>query len=185
MFLHPLGDDAGLGPLEPWHAEEFADAVDRARENLKPWIPFAHRVVDVDTARELLQTFADAHAADTRHNYGIWVGGRLVGGAMFVAFDTKSGICELGVWLSTEAEGRGLVTKASRYLIDWAIRERGIARVEWHASPANVRSKAVARRLGMTYEGLTRSSFLLAGKRQDTEIWSILASEWMGDPTDE
>jgi RimJ/RimL family protein N-acetyltransferase len=185
MFLHPLDESAGLGPLEPWHAPEFADAVDRARENLKPWIPFAHRVVDVDTARELLQTFADAHAADTRHNYGIWVDGRLVGGAMFVAFDTRSGVCELGVWLSPEAEGRGLVTKASRYLIDWAIRERGMARVEWHAGPGNERSKAVAQRLGMTYEGITRSSFVLAGVRQDTEIWSMLAHEWTADAADE
>ena len=27
MFLYPLADGAGLGPLEPWQAEEFAEAV--------------------------------------------------------------------------------------------------------------------------------------------------------------
>src|SRR6185436_20082383 len=135
MFLHQLGEGAGLGPLEPWHAEEFAATVDRAREHLKPWIPFSHRVVDTDTARDFLQGFAEAHAADTRHNFGIWLDGRLVGGAMFVSFDAKLGLSELGVWLSPEAEGRGLITQASRCLIDWAIRERGMARVEWHVSP--------------------------------------------------
>jgi RimJ/RimL family protein N-acetyltransferase len=30
----------------------------------------------------------------------------------------------------------------------------------------------------MTYEGTRRSDFVLNGERHDSEIWSILASEW-------
>ena len=47
-----------------------------------------------------------------------------------------------------------------------------------HADPANVRSAAVAERLGMTREGTLRSSFVVNGTRHDTEIWAILSSEW-------
>ena len=53
VFLFQLGDGAGLGPLEPWHAEEFAAAVDHARDHLAPWIPFAHTVTDVEKANDL------------------------------------------------------------------------------------------------------------------------------------
>jgi RimJ/RimL family protein N-acetyltransferase len=63
-------------------------------------------------------------------------------------------------------------------MIDWAFRVRGMARVEWHNDPENVRSAAVAKRLGMTREGVLRSSFVLGGTRHDTEIWAILSSEW-------
>jgi ribosomal-protein-serine acetyltransferase len=178
MFSAPLADGAVLGPLEPWHAEEFADAVESAREHLKPWIPFAHRVVDADTARAFLQRFAGDHARDARHIYGIWSDGRLVGGTLFPSFDTKTQVCEIGVWLAPEAQGRGLITRAARLLADWAVRERGMIRVEWLTSTANERSKAVAQRLGMTLEGVTRSSYVLAGERQDMEIWSVLANEW-------
>jgi ribosomal-protein-serine acetyltransferase len=179
VFLYPLGDDAGLGMLEPWHAEQFAAAVDQARAYLAPWVPFAHSVTDVDSARVLLQRLADRHAGDTAHLYGIWQDGQLIGGAVFPQFDTGTGICELGVWLVPRVAGRGLITKAARYLLDWAIRIRGMSRVEWHTNPENERSKAVARRLGMTCEGVLRSAFVLAGKREDVEIWSILAHEWL------
>jgi RimJ/RimL family protein N-acetyltransferase len=178
IILYPVGHGAGLGSLEPWHAEHFAAAVDHAREFLTPWIPFAHTVTDVKTAREFLQRFADGHAADALHIHGIWMDGRLVGGALFPRFDTRTGVCELGVWLTPTVESRGLITKAAGYLVDWAIRERSMSRVEWHNEPSNERSKAVAQRLGMTFEGIRRSAHPVAQTRQDAQLWSLLADEW-------
>jgi SAM-dependent methyltransferase len=101
---------------------------------------------------------------------------------MFPTFDRRSGICEIGVWLSPQAQGRGLMTRAARHLIDWAIRERGMSRVEWHTDPRNDRSRSVARRLGLTFEGVRRSSHVVADERRDAEVWAVLAHEWMGAP---
>jgi RimJ/RimL family protein N-acetyltransferase len=178
VILYPVGHGAGLGPLEPWHAEDFAGLVERARDHLAPWIPFAHTITDVETARAFLQRFADGHAADTLHIHGIWMDGQLVGGSLFPRFDTRSGICELGVWLAPEVQGRGLITKTAGYLVDWAIRERGLSRLEWHNEPSNARSRAVAQRLGLTFEGIRRSAHPIAGIRQDEQVWSVLADEW-------
>ncbi|GAA3368135.1 hypothetical protein GCM10020367_05260 [Streptomyces sannanensis] len=36
----------------------------------------------------------------------------------------------------------------------------------------------VAKRLGMTRDGVLRESYPHCGVRQETEIWSVLASEW-------
>jgi RimJ/RimL family protein N-acetyltransferase len=179
MFFHPIGDDAVLGPLEPWHAEQFATAVECARSHLAPWIPFAHTVTDLDSAREFLQRFADEHAADTRHNFGIWVRGELVGGVLFPVFDVRTGVCEIGVWLVPSAQGRGLVTRAARSLVDWALRTRGMSRVAWRADPRNERSLAVARRLGLAFEGVLRSVHVVDGERQDMQVWSVIADEWV------
>jgi len=178
VLRHPLHDGAELGQLEPWHAEQFAAAVSHAREHLAPWIPFAHSVTDVASARDHLRRLAVRHAEDTCHNYGIWQGGRLVGGVVFPAFDAAARTCELGVWLVPEVQGRGLVTAACRYVLDWAFGERGMVRVEWHNDPRNEASRAVARRLGMTHEGTMRSAYVLGGARQDSEVWSVLADEW-------
>jgi RimJ/RimL family protein N-acetyltransferase len=180
MIVYALGDRAALGQLEPWHAEQFAAHIEQARDHLGPWIPFAHTVTDVDSARRFLQRFADDQARDSRRCYGIWLDDRLVGGVMFTKFDTSNGICRLGVWLASDAQGRGLITRSVRYLIDWAIRERGIYRVEWHTDPRNSRSRAIAERLGMTFEGVLRETHLVADQRQDEEVWSVLGSEWPG-----
>ena len=179
MFALQLDETAELRPLEPWRAEEFAAAVDKAREHLRPWIPFASRVVDVESARELLQRYAHKQAEDSGAMYGVWVDGVLSGGTMFRMFDASMNVCEIGVWLDPSVEGRGLIQKAVRHMIDYAVRVRGIKRVEWFCAPTNERSKAAAQRLGMTYEGTLRSSFAVNGNRQDSEVWSVLADDWL------
>ncbi len=92
--------------------------------------------------------------------------------------DVEQGTAEAGCWLEPSAVGKGLVTRAARVIIDWAVEERGIHRVEWIASAANEASIAVARRLGMTMDGVLRESRLYRGKRRDLEVWSVLAPEW-------
>jgi len=179
MYAISLGDDgAELRPLESWHAEEFLAHLDRGREFVQQYIPFGSRAVDTDSARGLLQSYAEKKAADTGSLHGVWLDGKLVGGVLFRIFDAEQGTCEVGCWLEPAAAGRGLVTRAARVLIDWAVFERGIHRVEWYAATANEPSVNVARRLGMSREGVLRESYLHRGVRQDTEVWSVLAGEW-------
>ncbi|GAA2931064.1 GNAT family protein [Streptomyces enissocaesilis] len=178
MFAIPLGDDAELRPLEPWRAEEYLAHMDRGRAYIGRYIGLAAAATDLGSARAFLQSYADKQAADTGRLYGIWREGTLVGGVLFRIFDAASGTCEVGCWLEESAVGRGLVTRAVRVLIDWAVDERGMHRVEWRVSSANTASVNVAKRLGMTRDGVLRENFPHRGVRHDTEIWSVLAREW-------
>lgn len=182
VFSIPLGNgsgyDAQLRTLEPWQAEEFFAHIERARATVDPWIPWASVSTDLDSARATLQRYADGQAADTKRLYGIWLDGALVGGTMFVSFDAESGVAEVGVWTEPAGEGRGLVTAAVRHLIDWAFTVRGMHRLEWRTTPANVRSSNAARRLGMQLDGVLRQEHPYRGVRHDTEVWSLLAEDW-------
>jgi ribosomal-protein-serine acetyltransferase len=177
VFSVDLADGAQLRPLEPWQAEEFLAHLDRARDTVDPWIPWATLSTDLRSARRTLQRYADMTARDEGRIYGIWLDGTLVGGCMFVSFDTKTGICEVGCWLEPAGTGRGLVTRAVGVLVDWAMRTRGMDRVEWHCRPDNVASSNVARRLGMRLEGTLRASFPYRGVRHDTQIWALVAGD--------
>jgi ribosomal-protein-serine acetyltransferase len=180
MLSLPLDDTARMRALEPWNAAEFAAFTERNREFLAPWLPWATSVVDPATARAFLGRYAERQAADAGRIYGIWDGPDLVGGTLFRVFDTASGVCELGVWLAPEATGRGLVTRAARHMIDWAVGERGMSKVEWLCAVDNLASRAVASRLGMTCEGTMRKAFPINGTRVDIQRWAILAEEWPG-----
>ncbi|WP_432824624.1 GNAT family N-acetyltransferase [Dactylosporangium sp. CA-092794] len=177
MFSVPLGGGAELRPLEPWQAEEFLAHIDRARANVDPWIPWAARSTDLASARVTLQRYADLAAADAGRLYGIWLDGTLVGGTMFVSFDVAAGVCEIGCWAEPAGQGRGLVTAAVRVLIDWALRTRGVHRVEWRCRPDNTASSSVARRVGMRRDGVLRGSYVHGGARYDSEVWSLLATD--------
>jgi RimJ/RimL family protein N-acetyltransferase len=181
VFAISLDGGAELRPLEPWQAEEFLAHIDRAREAVDPWIPWASRSTDLESARATLQGYADKQAADAGRLYGIWLDGTLVGGTMFVHFDAADGSCEIGCWLEPAGQGRGLVTQAARHLVDWAVRVRGIHRINWHTRPDNTASRNVAQRLGMRLEGVLRDEYLYDGVRYDTEVWSMLAPDWLSD----
>ncbi|WP_151774406.1 GNAT family N-acetyltransferase [Streptomyces abyssomicinicus] len=178
MFTIALDDHARLRPLEPWQAPEFLAHIDRARPLVDPWIPWASLTTDLASARSTLQRYADLSSSDSGRIYGIWLDGVLVGGVMFTRFDASSGVCEIGCWLEEAGQGRGLVTRACRTLIDWAFTERGMSRVEWWVASGNTRSIAAARRLGMTRDGVLRQRYPHRGVRHDSEVWSVLAQEW-------
>jgi RimJ/RimL family protein N-acetyltransferase len=179
VFAVDLTDDAQLRPLQPWQAGEFLEHMDRARCLVDPWIPWATKSTGLESARATLQDYADKQARDAGAIYGIWLKDTLVGGVMFVTFDAESGDCEIGCWLEPAGQGRGLVTLASRRLVDWAFGVRGMRRIEWRASPRNVRSTAVARRLGMTCEEVVPESVHYRGQWHDTEIWTLRAEDWV------
>jgi RimJ/RimL family protein N-acetyltransferase len=177
VFTLPLRDNATLEPLEPWQAAEFGAHLERAREHIRPWVGAGFVGEDV---RGTLERYAEGQAADRARLYGIRLDGVLVGGVMFVDFDASSGTCEIGCWLEPGAEGLGLVTAACRVLIEWAFTVRGMSRVEWRCRGDNVRSAAVAERLGMTLEGVLRKAWLNGGVRHDKQVWAILCGERVG-----
>jgi ribosomal-protein-serine acetyltransferase len=172
-----LAPGVELGPLEPWQAEEFAAHMDRAREHIRPWVGPSFVTDDVAGARATLQRYADGAARDGIRILGIRDHGVLVGGVMLVEFSAAAGVCELGCWLEPAAEGRGFITAACDVLLRWVFEERGLHRAEWRCRADNERSSAVARRLGMTLEGVLREAWQTGGVFHDKQVWSLLASE--------
>ncbi|MFI9550182.1 GNAT family N-acetyltransferase [Nonomuraea endophytica] len=164
MLTVPLTAGSELRSLDPWQAEEFLVHLDRARAHIAPWVSASFVAADLAEARAVLQRYADKRAADTGGIWGIWLEGTLVGGVMFVSFDTERGVCEVGCWLEPGAQGRGLITRAVERLVRWAVDERGIERIEWRTKAANARSISVAERLGLS--------------REDVELWSLRGEDW-------
>ncbi|WP_433549940.1 GNAT family N-acetyltransferase [Micromonospora zamorensis] len=187
MFALPLTEEVELRPLDPWLAEEFLANLDRAREHIQPWVSPTFVATDLPSARAVLQRYADRWASDSGGIWGLWWRGTLVGGVMLVSFDVTRGVCEVGCWVEPAAEGRGMVAPAVRRIVDWAVRERGIQRVEWRTNADNTRSKALARRLGLRLDGTLRQVSPGPRGRIDLEVWSVLADEWLagasGSPT--
>lgn len=177
MLSRALTPTAELRTLEPWQAEEFAGHLDRARDHISPWVSAAFVTEGVDDARATLERYADRTAHDGGRLYGIWNDGVLVGGVMFVSFDTKSGACEMGCWLEPGAEGQGLITAACKLLVDWAFTVRGMRRIEWQCRADNKRSAAVATRLGMTLEGVLREAIKVDGVYYGEQVWSLLSTD--------
>jgi ribosomal-protein-serine acetyltransferase len=175
-FSWPIDDEAAIRPFTVDDAEALFTLVDANRERLARWFPW----VDGSTGPDVQRAFIErciASETDLEGN-GIWVGGDLVGGiGMHVEVIANS--AEIGYWLDVRSEGRGLVTRGCALFIEHGFRQMGLHRIVIRAAVDNVRSRAVAERLGFTREGIGRESGRVGGGRYvDLVEYGLLDREW-------
>ncbi len=174
-----LGDGASIRLLVPEDALVVFETVDRNRERLRPWLGWVDRTLG---SGDTLAFIDLAIATQGREfAYGIYEGDSFVG-AIGLHTDPEHRSATIGYWIDEEHEGRGLVTKASRALIEVAFRDLAMHRVWLTADPTNTRSCAVAERLGLRLEGIRREDTYTDGLFRDTALYAVLEGEWpVGD----
>jgi ribosomal-protein-serine acetyltransferase len=87
-------------------------------------------------------------------------------------------VAEIGYWIRSRYEGRGLVTRACEALIDHAFDTIGLHRVVIRAGVENTRSRAIPERLGFTFEGIAREEGRGVGRFYDLAVYGLLDREW-------
>jgi len=103
--------------------------------------------------------------------------GVFLGLGVIPRIEREARTAQLGYVVVPEARGRGVATEALRLLTQFAFRELDLVRLELMIAVHNEPSKIVARRAGYTHEGTLRSAYFKQGRREDTEIWSRLATD--------
>ena len=145
-------------------------AIEESRDHLRPHMPWA------DEGRAELTAFItdaiDQWDAGRDRNFVIEdiATGELLGGCGLHARVGVGGL-EIGYWLRAGATGRGRVTAAARALTDVALGVDGVSRVEIHCDEANVRSAAVARRLGYRLDRIVPDAVSAPGDLGRSMIW--------------
>ena len=107
----------------------------------------------------------------------IRVGGRLVGSCgLRISAATRTG--EVGYWLDADHEGRGIASRAARALVTEGFQERDLLRVELRTAVDNLRSRALAERLGFVHEATQRAAQIFSDRRVDMTLYAVLANDW-------
>jgi RimJ/RimL family protein N-acetyltransferase len=78
---------------------------------------------------------------------------RLLGSFSVMELDREPGFGEIGYWVAAAARGRGVATRATRLLADWARRELGLTRIEVLPHKDNTPSRRVAEKAGFRDSG--------------------------------
>lgn len=104
--------------------------------------------------------------------------GRMIGTCGFTRFNLPSDSAEIGYVINPDFSGRGYATEAVRRVIDFGFNVLGLNRIEAKYMEGNKASHRVMEKVGMTYEGMHRSSMLVFGAYKNIGICSILKNEW-------
>jgi RimJ/RimL family protein N-acetyltransferase len=165
-----------LHKLSTADADLFAHHVAADLDHLGEHLPWPELAKTPDGARDWLAKYY--RREDGRLVVGgAFAGDELLGGALLLQYDERYATVELGVWIVSQAEGKGVATAACRALIELAHGELRAERIEWQVAPENVRSRRLAEKLGFQFEGRLRSTYEYRGRRHDTEVLSLVGDE--------
>jgi RimJ/RimL family protein N-acetyltransferase len=96
-------------------------------------------------------------------------------GDLLGAIEARLGeVGSIGYWITKEARGRGIATRATKLLSRWAVTEGDVERLELTTHPENVASQRVAEKAGFTREGILRCHAKFREGRRDSVIFSLL-----------
>ncbi len=178
MFHFPVDDNIELRLHEEQHAQTLFDLIDDNRDHLRPWFPWVEPTEDVTDSLEFIQKCRQGYADNDVFPTSIWFRDEMAGTFGLFDLDFHTGSGEIGYWLGRKFEGRGIVTRTCRAVLDYAFDDLDLQRVSIRTIPDNTRSAAVAQRLGFTLEGTLRNVTKLHGELRDLEVYSILRREW-------
>src|SRR5579871_2145540 len=178
MFEKQILDGAWIRLLEARHAPEVFAVVDRERAYLREWLPWVDATTEVEDTANFIQGSLEQFARGEGMAAGIWVGAEFAGTIGTHKIDWLNRTVEIGYWIASAFQGRGIATAASRAMIDYAFYELQLNRVNIHCAMGNVKSCAIPERLGFELEGVRRDGQLLNGRFVDLNIYAMLRRDW-------
>ena len=177
MYRFTLADTRALRVLEQSDAEELYSLIERNREHLAEWLPWAPGQT-LDGTRAFIAQTRKQLAGNDGFQCAIVDAGRIIGVIGYHRVDWANRGTSIGYWLGAREQGRGTMGLSVRALIDWAFDGWALNRVEIRAAVDNQRSRAVLRRLGLREEGVLHGVERVGGCYLDHVVYAMLASEW-------
>lgn len=178
MLSLKVDDETELRSYRENDAEELFAQVMANFEHLRPFLHWVNEDYSLETAREFIIQNKIAADDKQREGLGIFRDGRLVGSVGFVRFDWIARSAEIGYWISKKFEGKGVITKSCKTLINYAFGDLEMNRIEIRCATENVRSRAIPEKLGFQLEGILRQSLWRHTRLYDVAVYGILAAEW-------
>jgi ribosomal-protein-serine acetyltransferase len=200
MFNLTVDNEISLRTLHPDDAETLFNLLERNRPRLRPWVDpsalpetvqstrkytiecFFNSIDPMEAMNEYYEYFRELNgyfpSSSPPKELGIWVNNSLSGVVTLSRTEDSFTAAEFGYWVTEEMEGKGIITRCVRALMEYAIDNMGIHRFIIGCAATNHRSRAVAERLGYRVYVTKPNGEVVGEFVYDRTIYGIRTSQW-------
>lgn len=165
----------------PGDAPALLAAVEADRTRLARWMPWVPYSTTAEAFTGFIAAARQKEDDGLAFHRGLFDGASVAGGCG-ATVDLVNREAEIGYWLGTSYEGRGVITEAVGAMLGFLFDDYAVHRVVIRAAVENLRSRAVAERYRFTEEGILRQALILDEVPTDAVIYSLLEDEWRNRP---
>ena len=173
-----VDENISLKFLEEIHAESLLNVVNANRVHLREWLPWVDNMTTTGNFKYYINDCKRRAAAQTDFGFSIVFEGNIIGRIGLHHINQQNKIGEIGYWLADGMQGKGIVTRCCKAIINFGFSELGLNRIEIKCALGNDKSKAIAEKLQFKHEGILRQAELLHGKFIDLHLFAMVKEEW-------
>jgi ribosomal-protein-alanine N-acetyltransferase len=150
-----------------------------SREFLAPWEPTPPRSIRRSAAAafarllEICRTHSNQKLFACRIEDGVILGQVSLNNIVRGPFQSSF----VGYWIGAEFAGQGYMTESLTAMVAYAFGPMKLHRVEANIIPRNRPSKALAKRCGFRFEGVSKRYLRIGGRWEDHEHWVLTAED--------
>ncbi|MEM7725382.1 MAG: GNAT family protein [Cyanobacteria bacterium P01_A01_bin.45] len=178
MFSKQVRENLSLRLIQKTDAEQLFMLINKNRDYLREWLGW---VDDTQTLKDIDFFIKSSLQRYTEKNgllCTIVLDNNIIGVIDFNFIDQINHQTGIGYWLSEDMQGKGIITDSCKIFIDYAFDTLNLNRIQIPAAEGNFKSRAVAERLGMKFEGIIREREYLYGRYINHAMYSLLRREW-------
>ena len=178
MFTLKIDDDIELALVQPSFSPRYVALIKGDFEYLDQWLAWPKHCQTEETFLSFISKSLHDYADGKSLTCAMLYKGTIVGNISInsILKDLKS--AEIGYWLCSKYQGKGIVTRAVSALISMAFNQYELEKVQISAAVSNKPSRAVCERLGMTLEGVITNAENLNGRIVDHAIYAAYKNQW-------
>ena len=173
-----VDENISLEFLEEIHAESLLNLVNANRSYLREWLPWVDHMQTVANFAYYINDTKKRATDKTDFGYAIIIDKNIVGRIGLHHINYPNRIAEIGYWLADGFQGKGIIFKSCKAIINHCFNELGLNRIEIKCGIGNDKSRAIPEKLQFKQEGILREAELLNGKFIDLYLYAMLKHEW-------
>jgi ribosomal-protein-serine acetyltransferase len=179
VFKLNIDKQLDLVLVDPSFASSYYTLVLDERDYLGKWLVWP-KYAD---SKEFFSSFVNKSLEDYENGKSLTCAiiycDKLVGNISFNSISHELKKVEVGYWLSSKYQGKGIVTKSLSKLISYAFSSLNMDRVQISVATENVPSRNVCERLNFAFEGAISNSENLNGCIIAHAIYSLSKEQWV------
>ncbi len=156
------------------HVSELHSLIEANRNYLREWLPWLDNMVATSDTAAFIESISKPGSAP---HFGVFHQGQLCGVAGFHEIQTQASVGSIGYWLAEPYTGKDIISSAVIKLIELGFSELKLDKLEIRCAEDNLKSRAVAQRLGFVYQSKLDDAEWLYDRSVNHVVYAMLAPE--------
>ena len=158
----------------------YEAAIESSGGEFTRWMPWCHENYKIEESKNFVSSSIENWKNQTEYDFAIFDArnGKFAGGVSLNLLNRERGSANLGYWVRTSCQNRGIASAAARLLAKSGFEDLNLNRIEIAAATENYASRKAAEKSGATREGILRQLLSIGGRQHDAAVFSFIRQDF-------